>query len=357
MKYSLVDSSGGTVVGNADPLCAQCSSGLQIGKSAKRNCPSDGKVRRCGVLDSAIGRVFLCSPVPDDVKSKGVFQLRIEVYLSAMRGVAELRASLAASFDARLERIIHNLTSLNARSIQEFYALFSQELLTKQIDEQIQLIEETMIAMPEDAARAFLRIAKNSLAMKSEFVSMRFLGDHSTSPHLKNHDIRKVVLNLLHVFLQDFAELRVKVKVSQCSTKVALDYDTFHSAVYHVLDNAAKYVMPDSDLLIDFRAVEGQFRIEFSMFSLKIRDQEVARIGDEGFSGSLPQSLGKAGHGLGMFRTKRLLKANVGAIEIKPNVAPDRATTYNGNPYEENQIIIVLKELRGRGRTIPVEIH
>ena len=179
--------------------------------------------------------------------------------------------------------------------------MFPQESLAKQFNEQIRFIEETIIAMPEDVAQALLRIQKNNLAMKSEFFSMRFLGEHSPALRPQIHDLRKVVLNVLHVFLQDFTDLRVEVRVSDFSAKVAFDYDTFHSAVYHVLDNAAKYVMPNSDIRIDFHVTDGLFQIEFVMFSLMIPEEELEHIGEEGFSGSLPQTLGKAGHGLGMF--------------------------------------------------------
>jgi sensor histidine kinase regulating citrate/malate metabolism len=93
------------------------------------------------------------------------------------------------------------------------------------------------------------------------------------------------------------------------------------------------------------------------MFSLMIPKEELEHIGEEGFSGSLPQSLGKAGHGLGMFRAARLLKVNGGDIQIHPNIAPERATIYNDIPYEENQVIIVLKDARGRARANPLAVH
>jgi K+-sensing histidine kinase KdpD len=119
-----------------------------------------------------------------------------------------------------------------------------------------------------------------------------------------------------------------------------------------VQDNATKYVMPDSELFVAFIVDDRKLKVIFDMFSLPIPDDELPRIGEEGFSGSVPQSLGLAGHGLGMFRAKRLLAANDAEILIKPDIAPNRATKRGGTEYRENQIIIILNESPERGRKI-----
>lgn len=344
MKYALQDSAGKQIAGNLLPPCMDCMSANRTGKTSRLRCPADGQTRRSGLVVSSLGRVWMCSPLKEDIESKRLFLFRMNAHLSVLQHVAEMRAELAASFNQKLTHLLHNLTSLNAHAIQDVYALVDQEVLTKQLTEQLKLIQNAMKASPSKAARTFLRIAKNNLAMKSEFAAMRFLDETSPRPRFRNHPIRKVVLNVLHSFFPDFTDHQIRVTVHDCAAIVPLDYDSFHCAIYHLIDNAAKYAMPDSEIIVAFVDGKDQFRIVFDMLSLRIPADEVSRIGDEWFSGSLPRSLDLAGNGVGMFRAKRLLAANDGRFLIEANIAPERARKHDGVWYEENRFTVVLEK-------------
>jgi signal transduction histidine kinase len=351
MRYRFLDNAGRRIAHNLTDDCGYCFA-CEDGSTIKRKCPVDGTVRRLGSIKTTLGEVSLCSPLRDHIKSRSFFQSQINAFASTLASVVPARDALAEAVGKTERRLLHNLTSLNAHCIQELYALVPQEVLTKDIHQQFAIIREIISSDLQKAAKTILRIAKHNLAMKSEFAAMRYLDGTSTipSPKVKSHPIRKVVLNVLHAFFPDFNDIGVRVIVEECDENVQLDYDTFHVAVYHIIDNATKYIRADSDLTVSFEDKVSSIHVVFDMQSLPIPAHERRRIGEEGFSGELARSLDLAGHGLGMFRTKRLIALNGGKLIVKPNVMPSRTVSLNGIDYEENQFILTLQKPPKAGR-------
>lgn len=351
MKFLLKGLAGEEIASNLLPQCVSCFASVTDGVTAKKQCPVDKQHRRVGVARSPVGSICLCSPIQDDVNSSRVFRSRMAAHLSALDFVSQMRREFAASYNQQLDRVTHNLTSLNAHCIQEVFDLVSQETLTKNISQQMKFVQDAMKASPQKAAKTFLRIAKNNLAMKLEFVAMRFLDSTAPHPAFREHQIKQVVMNVLHAFFQDFTDLDVRVAVEESPATVLLDYDTFHVALYHVIDNATKYVMPHSEVHVRFNTEDGRVNVVFDMMSLPIPRDELGRIGEEGFSGQLARHLQLSGHGMGMFRTKRLLAVNDGELSIRPNATPAKDTTHNGIQYQHNVFVISLMESQRRRRT------
>lgn len=356
MKYLLSGTKNEKITSNVLPQCSTCLASLSPGISIKIKCPTDRSLRRRGSAVSDFGNVYLCSPSKDDLNSSRVFHSRMGAYLAVIEHIAKIKAEIKASYNQRLNRVTHNLTSLNAHCIQEVFDLVSQETLTRNISQQITSVQETILSSPSRAARTFLRIAKNNLTMKLEFVAMRFLDADAPHPVFREHLIQKVVLNVLHAFFQDFTDIGVHVKVEDSPATVLLDYDTFHVALYHVIDNATKYVMPRSGFVVRFQEGDSRVNVIFEMMSIPIPQDELARIGEEGFSGNQARHLGLAGHGLGMFRTKRLLAVNDGELLIKPNVIPSRAAKYNRIEYQQNIFVISLVQSQKGRRSAPLAV-
>jgi len=86
-------------------------------------------------------------------------------------------------------------------------------------------------------------------------------------------------------------------------------------ALYHLLDNAAKYALFGSGLRISFSDEEG-FRIYFEMTSLFVPEEERTRIFNDGFSGSQAKAVSKGGQGLGMGVVTDLLKMNGARLDV-----------------------------------------
>ncbi len=346
MKHHLLDPKQKIVASNLDDACLSCLDLVDGSATLKRKCDRFGKQRRIGYYtDAARGLAFLCSQEEADLKSTRMFKTKLGAYLDVLPRFLAVRRDEAEQEAQQLtRRIIHNLTSLNALSIQHIYDFVPQDLLAKETAEQYELIKKAMKKFPKKAAELFLRLAKNNRAMKNEFAVFRILHEGATIPHLRKHKVRKVLLNVLHGFFVDFTDHGVRVHVMEFETSIPLDYETISVAFYQIIDNAAKYVMPDSTIDIEFVSGATSVDVVFSMFSLPISKDEVPRLCEDGYSGKVPDSLGLAGDGIGMFRTQQLLKLNNADVLITPNTDSSKATSHNGMPYELNEFRIMFKK-------------
>ncbi len=348
MNYYMAGPSGDAIGLNLRSDCHSCLTTLQPHSIRKQTCSANGHTYRQGKMESLNGMVFLCSDLQDDINSARVFRARLAAYLASLGHIARIRAELEEASNVTLKRVMHNLMSLNAHAIQDVFALISQDALTGDIRRQQAVIESVIRTQPAKAARTLLRIAKNNMAVKTEFAVIRLLDQTSPPPTFKFHALHRVILNVLHTVLPDFTENNVHANISDCSLSVPLDYETFQAALYHILENATKYVLPNSELFIRFSDTDSEVHITFDMHSLYIAPDEVSRIGEERFSGAEPKRIGRAGHGMGMFRTKKLLGLNDGDLIVRANVMPDSGVRYAGALYERNQFIIVLRESERR---------
>ncbi|MCZ8488978.1 ATP-binding protein [Vibrio lentus] len=66
-----------------------------------------------------------------------------------------------------------------------------------------------------------------------------------------------------------------------------MDYDTFHVAMFHILDNAAKYTKNDSQFDIYITRDGDYINIAFEMDSILIEDDELDHIFRKGIQKNL----------------------------------------------------------------------
>ena len=76
-------------------------------------------------------------------------------------------------------------------------------------------------------------------------------------------------------------------------------------ALYHIVENASKYVLPNSNIEIKFNSNNESFSIVFLMQSFKLSTNDKDRIFEDGFSGSVAVKARKSGHGIGMYRARK----------------------------------------------------
>ena len=340
MRYFLADPSGAPLAGNITTACSSCLA--SSARSSSTTCPNDGTSCRIGKCSNqGGGTVFLCSNAHDDLASSRIFKNKLVAYLTVLPSLVATRNQLASNLHRRNRQLTHNLVSLNARSIQELYAFIPQDTMIGNVHQQIRVLSDLISSDSTQAAKLFLRLAKNSLAMKGVFSVFRRLDNPSASLTISPHDIRRVVLNVLHVFFADFTDRDIRVRVEDSTLKVRFDYETFHVALYHIIDNAAKYAMPHSELSVCFLADNGHVDVSFEMMSIRIRPDEVPRITDEGFRGEEAKAIQAAGDGIGLHSASQLLTLNNARLLITPNLT-GRATDLNGHCFESNRFSVRL---------------
>ena len=118
------------------------------------------------------------------------------------------------------------------------------------------------------------------------------------------------------------------------------DYESFHVAIYHVIENAAKYIKPKTGLNIEIKDVDEFIEIHMDMISLEIKEGETDRIFEEGVSGELACRIGKSGNGIGMNRAKKILELNSGTVSVRPLC--NTVEAFMGVNYQRNIFIISL---------------
>lgn len=318
--------------------CNNCISQCES-ESVKIKCPLFNDERRIGTRSNDNGEVFCCSNSSDYKSSSRLFKSRQESLLLGLKEVGFIKEKL----NLETQKLIHNLTKTNGHNIQELYAVVPQEILTQNIHEQLEYIQKIIAEEPEEAARAFLRIAKNNAAMKVEFSVINKLMEGESKLRKRRHPVKKVTLNLFHIFFQDFKDNDVYVNVEENSDYLIFDYEIIHVALYHLIHNATKYIRPNSTLNVSFTHDENDFYIVLEMSSLKIEEDEKHQLLEEGFSGGLARKLGKAGKGIGLGTTAKILALNEAELIIESNVTAKNSVKLKGINYEDNIFKIKFK--------------
>lgn len=315
MKHFHIESSNGNIISeNLANECRNCrinckSPGILI------ECPLYGGQRRQGKVDNSKSKTFLCC---DTTKTTKLFREKLEAlsyaYLDLVIPKKEIEDRTRKLEQQRVNRLVHNLSSINAHNIQEIYDLVPQEVLSSNWKKQIEFIEKEIKGHSKKAAMMFLRLAKHSIQMKSEFSIYRKLDREDSAPlDFKMWPIRIVILNVLHTFFVDFTNNRIYVEVDEFYGKVLIDYETIQVAIYHLIGNAAKYTKPNSTVNIKFVESKNDLKVLFNMTSAFVEAQERDQVYHEGFSGINAKKMLKAGDGIGMWRIKQMMELNKGS--------------------------------------------
>ncbi|MDH5414481.1 MAG: ATP-binding protein, partial [Flavobacteriaceae bacterium] len=218
----------------------------------------------------------------------------------------------------KVNRLVHNLTSINAHNIQEIYDLIPQDILVQNWKKQLKYIEDNLKENPKKAALMFIRIAKHNTHMKSEFsIYKKIERDDSVKLDNKEHNLRNVLLNTLHTFFSDFKENNVFVDVKEFVYKLEFDYETIQVALYHLLENTTKYTLPNSSVEISAYDNNTFVYLKFQMTSIYIEPGERKSVLKEGVSSNLAIKLGKQGDGIGMWRIKQMMELNEGEFRCE----------------------------------------
>lgn len=303
----------------------------------------DGKNVRCGVVVTQDGMIYATSSDENYLKSSKSFISALGSLANTLATFRDLVTTYQQKVNADTNRLIHNLITLNAHNIQEIYSIIPQDTLSKiKPNQQVVAVETIVKDEPREVAFALLRIAKNNAAMKAEFSVFKKLFDSSPRLEKRSHNVHKVLMNILYLFFSDFTDKSVYIPPIVCMPNVTafFDYESVHVALYHLIENAVKYVKPQTTLSISIAEYNEQVKITFDMVSLPIGEKEKELIFEEGYSGEFARKTAKAGSGIGMNQAKKILEVNGASIEVQPN--PSTLHDHIGIPYQQNTFTITL---------------
>lgn len=320
--------------------CANCLA--QSGKAPIR-CPKTNENRIRSQINESNTSFALCSNSPFDIKN---FE-KLNAKLEGMRFVVDSLWAETERFrtenEKKYRRLVHNLSSLNAHNIQELYAVISQDSLHKSED-QFKVIENFIKINPKNSTKMFLQIMKNNAGIRTEIEMFQKLYKGERNYQGRPHKVHPILLNVLHVFFQDFTNKNVYVKIAPCEDRIKIDYESMRVALYHFFLNAEKYCAPNRDIQIYFNKdlAKRFITIIIDMISMKITDGDFEKMYEDDYSGEYARQSGKKGEGIGMGVISDLIAFNLGkfdVIRLNPGIT---LFELEGIPYEQNQFRIQL---------------
>ena len=150
-----------------------------------------------------------------------------------------------------------------------------------------------------------------------------------------NHNLKKFILGLLHIFYDTFNKSGVKISMYDVDENFtcSFEYETFNIAMQNFIENALKYAMPDSKIVVK-TTTKGE--LVFTMDSIRIDKDEVERIFERGVYGRcVPQDL--KGQGIGMYQLKKALDRSGVFINIIPDLS--ESSELAGIRYTKNTFV------------------
>lgn len=294
-----------------------------------------GRVR-AGVFENDKYKIIAFSNAVEYISSSRKFKMSLGLMLETTGYIESVIDESNRVKNVSTSRLIHNLTSLNAHNIQEFYSLVPQDKVSRKLGKQISFVKKIVEDDSEEAAKALLKMAKNNAAMKVEFSVFKKLFDVDPDLRAMNHNVHKVLMNVFYLFFPDFTDKDVKVVIEDDGDRffAYFDYEAIHVALYHLIENAAKYIKPKTNLNVLLRN-EGAFVcVSFDMQSTEINADEALLIFEEGISGNIARKTGKSGSGIGLSRAKKIVELNEGRLELKPHF--DSAEVEMGVTFQRN---------------------
>ncbi|MBI5214342.1 MAG: sensor histidine kinase [Ignavibacteriae bacterium] len=323
-------------------LPENCSNCIRICETDNEviECLHFAETRRRGMSTIARGKMYICTN--EAIASKRLFREQQAVLRELLPMLDQHRSQLTASFQESIRRIAHNLITLNAESIQAIYSAIPQEEFSQpDRNSLIEHITRKVQIDPKSFALLILDLIKNERLVKTEFSVYSKLYENEP-PEKRPYNIHKILMLVLNTFWDDFNDIGVNFRVGNCIYKVNVDYECIAASFVHILQNATKYILPNSVLNISFTKHSSRITISFSMTSLRIEPEEEQSIFSEGYSGINPQKIGKAGRGLGLPSVKKLLALCDGQITLRREQSTAARINHLGLPYDINIFDIIL---------------
>lgn len=259
--------------------------------------------------------------------------------------------SCALAFDLMHKNFIdqftahsHTLKKIQGQLSQKIEGLLSSQLyaLAKSYDEQKQVVLEKITTNPEEVADNLIYLHKRIFELGAHMSSFEILHmGEQLSLDVKKHNLRRLLINVLHGFEDRLEESLVKPSfkfededAEEC--KMEADYKTINAAFYNFFDNAVKYAKPDSQIRFYLKNDDNEFKLIITMKSLRIDQDELEKVFELGYRSR--NCINKDGSGIGMFVVNKALQLNKFNIEIEPEYS--NMERYNDHQYILNKFII-----------------
>ncbi len=238
----------------------------------------------------------------------------------------------------------HTLKKIQGKLIQKTEGVLhgTNYNLAENYEEQQEIILNKIKENPIEIADSLIYLYKRVFELSAHMASFEVLHmGEQIDPDLKLHNIRRLIINILHGFEDNLKELEITPYFSFKDdfaelNKIQADYKMINAAFYNLFDNAIKYVKPNSRIEFHLEEELDQLRFIISMISLRIDQDELDKVFTLGYRGRNCKD--NNGNGVGMYVIKKSLKLNNIKIKIEPDYK--KMEKYNNEQYILNKFIL-----------------
>lgn len=355
MKYGLIQL---TSSGDKEPyfseFSGECVACIKRQQEIVEKCPIDGRKARHSTVVGPYGAVFGCAKKHGFVVSKSLHESALGDAVKDLKALAEFKRRILEQYEKAYKRLLHNVERNDAHIIQEFQNVVPDALLVGSQKGVRGIVSNAISKDLPAASKALTNIFKAAIGIKNELtIYQRLYVDPHWRPELGTYKAHKVFMNTAYKFYDEFNEVGIWLDVGDCHDYVEIDFECVSVVLFHILDNARKYVKPHSDIMVQFtkRADKDELSIHIEMTSLTVEPDEVSRIELEGVSGRNAEKLGKSGKGIGMAVIRDIVSKAGLAFAAKWGL--DRIH-FEGVPYSRNVLILGGLKLVQLGKPIPL---
>ena len=255
--------------------------------------------------------------------------------------VATIETALESSISHNLEKAremaddyLHNIIKIhgNQKSIVE-RCVFGAEG-QESYDDFVSVVKENVQRAPGVFAEDICALSKEVRLVDYHIGGYNLLRDISSRITItNNHNLKKFLLGLSHLFFESFRKNNVVVSLHDVNEDFlcSFEYETFNIAMHSFLENTVKYSKPYSRVIVYTRAESSE--LIFQMESVRIEKDEITKIFDRGISGRcVPADL--RGSGIGMYQLKKALDRSGISITVSPDLS--QSSEVNGVRYTKN---------------------
>lgn len=325
----------------ADECCNCISLNINSSKDyCSISCPKNKEKRLIGKKNTNMGKVYACG---QNYGKSNLFQIDLDCLSASLTTLSKTKKDIdkyqQEEYATRIRRVLHNIKTINAHSLQELRNLIPESLLKQHKENSCDELESVIKKRIPATAISIFRLSRDLYEIKSEFSVYEKLIKGKDKITKRPYNIRDVIMTVLYPFFEDFKRKQVVVNVENCYESIPIDFETFQVAVYHIIENASKYIKDKTFANISFDLSREYIQIRFSMQSLFIAQNEVDTIFNEGVSGESAKQSKLSGEGIGMYRARKLIEINGGTLVVQ---AGKDSIMYNSINYATNVFIIQL---------------
>ena len=286
------------------------------------------------------GVLFVFSKNTHHLKNKNAFLESTKLYRDIFWYLSRNAAMWKSIYEKKVNRLFHNLKSLNTQNMQSIESAFPTKMFTWKINDFLKTGNDILTAKSSEVLLWIFKNYKNSCAIKHELLSYHTLERwQEVTLDLQIHEIHRVILNVLYAFFWEFTNKKIYIEHTASEAKILFDYQIFYVILFHFFDNAVKYCLDNTKINVSFWLwTDGDFEIRFTMISAEIHDDEIQNIFNEWVRWKAAAELSPNGNWIGMYYMSGLWKLINLRISIPPS-RPHYTTEKNGCRYATNAFV------------------